>query len=63
MSAKGTAQGYVENGRLLLGIILAVVTFPPFVGAGVLLCAEEEKVKNLEMAGTKAVANTILGGV
>ena len=27
MSAKDTAQGYVGNDRLLLGIVLAVVTF------------------------------------
>lgn len=35
MSAKDTAQGYVGNDRLLLGIVLAVVTFPPFVGGQV----------------------------
>lgn len=43
MSAKGTAQGYVENGRLLLGIILAVVTFPPFVGGQVFYYAPRKE--------------------
>lgn len=63
MSAKDTAQGYVGNGRLLLGIVLAVVTFPPFVGGRCFIMRRGRKSKKFRKGRHKSGCQHHFGGV